>query len=132
MMNKLAIAMIVASMSALPMASAYAQSSTGGSNAAPATGQNSNDASGVKPTNSNGLPANCKAGDAACSKGDPNNPAASTTGTMGTSGATGTTATDGMGANSPAKDGSANSPNCKAGDTSCDTNGGRSGTTPSK
>ena len=135
MMNKLAIAMVVASLSALPMTSAYAQSSSGSNSAAPATGQNSNSASGVKPTDSNGMPANCREGDTACSKGDPNNTAAgATTGAMGTTGTStnGTSGTDGMGNNSPAKDGSANSPNCKAGDTACDTNGGRTGTTPTK
>ena len=131
MMNKLAIAMVVASLSALPMTSAYAQSASGSNNAQPATGQNGNSASGVKPTDANGMPSNCKEGDTACST-DPNNAAGGTMGTTGTSGTNGTTATDGMGNNSTVKDGAANSPNCKAGDTACDSSGGRSTTTPSK
>lgn len=139
MMNKLAIAMIVASMSALPMASAYAQTSSGSNNAQPATGQNSNSTSGQKPTDQNGMPTNCKEGDTACST-DPGNATNGTSGTMGTSGGTmgttggaagtdGASGSQGMGNSSPAKDGSANSPKCKAGDTACDTNGT---TTPKK
>ena len=128
MMNKLAIAMIVASLSAIPMTSAYAQSASGSNNAQPATGQNGNSASGVKPTDSNGMPTNCKEGDTACST-DPNNAAG---GTMGTTGTNGTQATDGMGNNSTVKDGAANSPKCKEGDTACDSSGGRSTTTQSK
>ena len=42
MMNKLASAMVVASLSALPMTSAYAQSASGSNNAQPATGQKGN------------------------------------------------------------------------------------------
>lgn len=124
MINKLAIAMIVASMSALPMTFAHAQTATGTGAASGTTDGGAASQSGAKPTSPDGMPANCREGDAACAKNDPNNPAAGTMGTTGgtTSGTDGATGSQGMGNSSPSKDGSANSPNCKAGDTACDTN----------
>ncbi len=112
MMKKIAVAMIVASMSALPMASAaFAQSADGTSQ------------SGQKPVDpKTGMPTNCRAGDTACSKTDPNAPDAGTTGAIGTKGAmdstSGTQSMDKMG-NPSAPDAS---PKCQTGDNACDPN----------
>ncbi len=133
MMNKMAIAMIVASLTALPMASHMRRLRRA---------ELQQHLWCQKPTDKSGMPTNCKEGDTACST-DPGNTTNGTSGTMGTTGGTmgttgGATGTDGasgsqgMGNSSPSKDGSANSPNCKAGDTACDTNGGRGGSAPAK
>ena len=60
MINKLAVAMIFGSMTVLPAAAASAQQATG------SNGVTSNNA-GQKPTNKEGLPTNCMAGDTASS-----------------------------------------------------------------
>lgn len=110
MMNKIAVAMIVASMSALPMASvAFAQSATGTSQ------------SGQKPVDTKtGMPTNCREGDTACEKTDPNMPAAGTTGSIGTTdtmnGTSGAQSMDSNG-NMQAPDAS---PKCTPGDKACD------------
>ncbi len=108
MMNKIAVAMIVASMSALPMASAaFAQNA--------ATGANSQ--SGQKPVDTKtGMPTDCREGDTACNKTDSSMPATNSTGTTGTTETMGTT----NGATSTqAPDAS---PKCTPGDKACDPN----------
>lgn len=127
MINKLAVAMIVGAMTVLPAAAASAQQSTG-------TNGVTTDNSGQKPTNKNGLPTNCMAGDTACSKTDPNaaanmNGSASMNGSADMKGTTdmGTTGSTKLNSNAQGVlDSSGNSPKCRDNDATCANTGTQS------
>ena len=125
MINKLAVAMIVGAMTVLPAAAASAQQATG------SNGVTSNNA-GQKPTNKEGLPTNCMAGDTACNS-DPNaasnmNGAANVSGSADMKGTTDMGTTGSTNANNNAQgvlDTSGNSPKCRDNDTTCANTDGR-------